>query len=152
MEMNELKETIAKKGNDALERIRQKLENNECKMKISCLIVSRVFLVEEILMFMAAAYGFVTAVLIANNWAEKFIVWTGVMSTFTMNVFMPFNNFLRHLDFITERQLVLIFHVLFGIFATMFAFGLHNWFRIFSMISKNTSPFDMSIVKRISNL
>lgn len=152
MEMNELKETITKKGNVALERIRQTLENNEGKMKISCLIVSRIFLVGEILMFMAATYGFVTAVLIANNWAEKFVVWTGLMSTFAMNVFMPFNNFLRHLDFITDRQLILIFHVLFGIFSTMFAFGLHNWFRIFSMISKNTSPFDMAIVKRLRNL
>ena len=152
MEMNEIKEAITKKSSGALEKIKQTLENNEVKMKISCHIVSRIFFIGEILMFISAAYGFVVAVLIALNWAEKFVALSGMMSAFVMNIFMPFNNFLRHLDFMTERELILIFHVSFGIFSLMFAFGLHNWFGIFSMISKNTRPFDIAIVKKFRNL
>lgn len=152
MEMNELKEAITKKSNDALEKIKQTLENNEAKMKISCHIVSRIFFIGEILMFMAASYGFVAAILIALNKMKQFAVFAGAMSTFAMSVFMPFNDFLRRLDFMTERQLALIFHISLGIFSLMFAFGLHNWFRIFFMISKNTSPFDMAIVKRFQSL
>ncbi len=152
MEMNEIKEAITKKSNGALEKIKQTLENNEVKMKISCHIVSRIFFVGEIVMFMAAFYGFAVAIFLALNWTEHFVVMTGALSAFAMNIFMPFNNFLRHIDFMTERQLVLIFHVSLGIFSLMFAFGLHNWFRIFLMISKNTSPFDMAIVRRFRNL
>ena len=153
MDITEVKDEFVKKSKDNLLKMRETLDDNETKMKISCGVISRICFVLEILCFVIAAYGFITMFLLLFPGASELVRFTSAISSFTMTIFLPLNYWIHDIGvYISETQMILLSHLSFGVVFIILGVGLHSIMSIFLLISKNSKPFDAVVIKKLRNL